>query len=54
MKALILERSNELIYKEVPDPQIEPDEVLVKSGLVGSAVLMFMEWMAALAGGNPH
>ena len=28
MKALVLESKNRLVYKDVPDPQINPDEVL--------------------------
>jgi len=41
MKALVLEEYNKLVYKEVPDPEIRPDEVLVKvkaCGICGSDV----------------
>jgi 2-desacetyl-2-hydroxyethyl bacteriochlorophyllide A dehydrogenase len=41
MKALVLEKYNELVYKEVPDPVIKNDEVLVKvmaCGICGSDV----------------
>jgi threonine dehydrogenase-like Zn-dependent dehydrogenase len=41
MKALVLEAYNRLVYKDVPDPVIKPDEVLVKvmaCGICGSDV----------------
>ncbi|MCX6237812.1 MAG: galactitol-1-phosphate 5-dehydrogenase [Bacteroidia bacterium] len=41
MKALVLEKYNELVFKEVPDPEIHPNEVLVKvkaCGICGSDV----------------
>jgi 2-desacetyl-2-hydroxyethyl bacteriochlorophyllide A dehydrogenase len=41
MKALVLEKYNELVYKDVPDPVIKSDEVLVKvmaCGICGSDV----------------
>ncbi len=41
MKALVLQKYNELVYKDVPDPVIKPDEVLVKvmaCGICGSDV----------------
>jgi L-iditol 2-dehydrogenase len=41
MKALVLEKYNELVYKEVPDPTIQSNEVLVKvmaCGICGSDV----------------
>lgn len=41
MKALILEDYNKLTYKDVPDPKINPDEVLIKvkaAGICGSDV----------------
>ena len=41
MKALVLEAYNRFVYKEVPDPLIKPDEVLVKvkaCGICGSDV----------------
>jgi L-iditol 2-dehydrogenase len=41
MKALVLEEYNKLIYKEVPEPQVGPDDVLVQvkaSGICGSDV----------------
>lgn len=41
MKALVLEKYNQLVYKDVPDPEILPDEVLVKvmaCGICGSDV----------------
>jgi L-iditol 2-dehydrogenase len=41
MKALVLEKYNELIYKDVPDPVIESNEVLVRvmaCGICGSDV----------------
>ena len=41
MKALVLENYNELVYKDVPDPVIKKDEVLVKvmaCGICGSDV----------------
>jgi L-iditol 2-dehydrogenase len=41
MKALVLEKYNELVYKEVPDPAIQSNEVLVKvmaCGICGSDV----------------
>jgi 2-desacetyl-2-hydroxyethyl bacteriochlorophyllide A dehydrogenase len=41
MKALVLERYNELVYKDVPDPEIQSNEVLVKvmaCGICGSDV----------------
>lgn len=41
MKALVLEKYNELVYKDVPDPVIKGDEVLVKvmaCGICGSDV----------------
>jgi 2-desacetyl-2-hydroxyethyl bacteriochlorophyllide A dehydrogenase len=41
MKALVLEEYNKLVYKDVPDPQISPDEVLVRvraCGICGSDV----------------
>jgi L-iditol 2-dehydrogenase len=41
MKALVLEEYNKLVYKDVPDPQILPDEVLVRikaCGICGSDV----------------
>lgn len=41
MKALILESYNNLIYKDFPDPEIQPDEVLVEvkaCGICGSDV----------------
>jgi len=30
MKALVLEEYNKLVYKDVPDPEIADNEVLVK------------------------
>ncbi len=41
MKALVLEEYNKLVYKDVPDPDILPDEVLVRvkaCGICGSDV----------------
>ena len=41
MKALVLEKYNELVYKDVPDPVIQTNEVLVKvraCGICGSDV----------------
>lgn len=41
MKALVLEEYNKLVYKDVPDPEIRDDEVLVKvmaCGICGSDV----------------
>jgi L-iditol 2-dehydrogenase len=41
MKALVLEEYNKLIYKDVPDPQVGSDDVLVQlkaSGICGSDV----------------
>ncbi|NSW95126.1 MAG: galactitol-1-phosphate 5-dehydrogenase [Bacteroidales bacterium] len=41
MKALVLEEYNRLVYKDVPDPDIKPDEVLVRvkaCGICGSDV----------------
>lgn len=41
MKALVLEAYNKLTYKDVPDPDVSPDEVLVKvmaCGICGSDV----------------
>lgn len=41
MKALVLEEYNQLTYKEMPDPQLGPDDVLVQvkaSGICGSDV----------------
>jgi len=41
MKALVLEAYNQLVYKDMPDPQIGPDEVLVEveaCGICGSDV----------------
>ncbi len=41
MKALVLEEYNKLVYKEVPDPEISANEVLVKvmaCGICGSDV----------------
>ncbi|MBD3377827.1 alcohol dehydrogenase catalytic domain-containing protein [candidate division KSB1 bacterium] len=41
MKALVLEEYNKLVYKEMPDPHIESDEVLVRvraCGICGSDV----------------
>ena len=41
MKALILDDYNKLTYKDVPDPKINPDEVLIKvkaAGICGSDV----------------
>jgi 2-desacetyl-2-hydroxyethyl bacteriochlorophyllide A dehydrogenase len=41
MKALVLEKYNELVYKDVPDPVIQSNEVLVKvkaCGICGSDV----------------
>jgi len=41
MKALVLEEKNKLVYKEFPDPEILPNEVLVKvhaCGICGSDV----------------
>ena len=41
MKALVLESKNRLVYKDVPDPQINPDEVLIEikaCGICGSDV----------------
>jgi threonine dehydrogenase-like Zn-dependent dehydrogenase len=41
MKALVLERYNELVYKDVPDPIIKSDEVLVRvmaCGICGSDI----------------
>ena len=41
MKALVLEEYNELIYKDVPDPIIKNNEVLIKvmaCGICGSDV----------------
>jgi threonine dehydrogenase-like Zn-dependent dehydrogenase len=41
MKALVLEEYNKLVYKDVPDPEIRPDEVLVRikaCGICGSDV----------------
>ena len=41
MKALVLEEYNQLIYKEMPEPQLGPDDVLVRikaSGICGSDV----------------
>jgi 2-desacetyl-2-hydroxyethyl bacteriochlorophyllide A dehydrogenase len=41
MKALVLQKYNELVYKDVPEPVVEPDEVLVKvmaCGICGSDV----------------
>jgi hypothetical protein len=30
MKALVLEAYNRLVYKEMPDPRVGPDEVLIR------------------------
>ncbi len=41
MKALVLEQYNRLVYRDVPEPQIQPDEVLVQvkaCGICGSDV----------------
>jgi len=41
MKALVLEKYNELVYKDVPDPKIKSNEVLIKvmaCGICGSDV----------------
>ena len=41
MKALVLEEYNKLVYKDVPDPGINSNEVLVKvmaCGICGSDV----------------
>lgn len=41
MKALVLEEYNKLVYKDVPDPDIRPDEVLLRikaCGICGSDV----------------
>jgi L-iditol 2-dehydrogenase len=41
MKALVLEEYNRLTYKEVPDPQVGPDDVLIRvkaAGICGSDV----------------
>jgi threonine dehydrogenase-like Zn-dependent dehydrogenase len=41
MKALVLEKYNELVYKDVPDPLIKSDEVLIRvkaCGICGSDV----------------
>jgi L-iditol 2-dehydrogenase len=41
MKALVLEKYNHFAYKDVPDPQIEPEDVLVRvkvCGICGSDV----------------
>ena len=41
MKALVLEEYNQLTYKEMPEPQVGPDDVLVRvkaSGICGSDV----------------
>ncbi len=41
MKALVLEEYNQLVFKDVPDPQFGPDDVLVQvkaSGICGSDV----------------
>ena len=41
MKALVLEKYNEFVYKDVPDPEISEDEVLIKvkaCGICGSDV----------------
>lgn len=41
MKALVLEAYNKLVYKDVPDPEIESDEVLVRvkaCGICGSDI----------------
>lgn len=41
MKALVLEEYNKLVYKELPDPEIAPDEVLIRvraCGICGSDV----------------
>ena len=41
MKALVLEKYDQLTYKEVPEPQIGPDDVLIEvkaSGICGSDV----------------
>lgn len=41
MKALVLEEYNKLVYKDVPDPEVAPDEVLVRveaAGICGSDV----------------
>ena len=41
MKALVLEEYNKLVYKEVPDPEISTDEVLVRvkaCGICGSDI----------------
>jgi L-iditol 2-dehydrogenase len=41
MKALVLEEYNRLVYKDVPDPNISPDEVLIRikaCGICGSDV----------------
>jgi 2-desacetyl-2-hydroxyethyl bacteriochlorophyllide A dehydrogenase len=41
MKALVLEEYNKLVYKDVPDPEIKPDEVLVRvkaCGICGSDI----------------
>jgi len=41
MKALVLEAYNRLVYKEMPDPRVGPDEVLIRvkaAGICGSDV----------------
>jgi Threonine dehydrogenase and related Zn-dependent dehydrogenases len=41
MKALLLEKYNNLVYKDVPEPELAPDEVLVKvkaCGICGSDI----------------
>ncbi|MBC8170352.1 MAG: alcohol dehydrogenase catalytic domain-containing protein, partial [Anaerolineae bacterium] len=35
MKALVLEAYNSLVYQDVPEPEIRPDEVLVQVKMCG-------------------
>jgi NADPH:quinone reductase-like Zn-dependent oxidoreductase len=49
MKALVLEKYKQLVYKDVPDPVIGSDEVLV---LVKACVLISMDSMEVQGAGS--
>jgi NADPH:quinone reductase-like Zn-dependent oxidoreductase len=35
MKALVLEEYNKLVYKKMPEPQVGPDDVLIRVKAAG-------------------
>ena len=49
MKALVLDNYMELNYRDVPDPQLEVDEVLIRVKRAEYAEVTYTAWTEAVA-----